>query len=98
MPQPLVYLDEARINAMLEDGRFLQAFPFLQVLKNQKAAQCSSCSRRAAQVSLDYNSIKQQFAQMPDPLKLQLKQLLDAAKVRIVYQDPVKRQVLKITY
>lgn len=84
--QELVYLDEATLDQMAANPAIMNEFPILQQLKGADNVSCPPCQRKKApDRSASYGNVKTYFGTMSDDLKLRLKQLLNAKRIRVVY-------------
>lgn len=100
MAGPAITVDDAVVQRMLGDERFLSEFPFLKMLggfDDQQAAgngrRCGKCGRKNRETATRYQHVKRGLADMDGAKKLKLKQLLGAGEVRIVYRDAKERIV-----
>lgn len=86
----LVIIQDGSLNAMARDGRYQSAFPFLrQLLSIQRArGGCGACggSSNTARISA-FQAAKQELAGQSPAKKAELKRLLNAEQVRIVYRN-----------
>ena len=86
----LVIIDDSLISSFLADGRFLKAFPCLdvgarQLVGNTAGPGCPKCKQKAmAQRRTQVmTNIKICLQQLATPKKIELKTLLNAVRVRI---------------
>lgn len=94
-------LDNTAIYQLLKRPEVVQAFPFLAAaaakVQTVKAGGCGRCARKQRQNAPDYDSIKQAIAAMDGAGKAQLKELLGAAEVRMIYKNQ-RSQVVRLTF
>src|SRR5688572_1815021 len=88
----LVVIENATINRMLRDQRFLDEFGFMKSLaaalsaEGKKPGGCG-CNRSKQAISREqYAEISQSIGAMGDDRKVKLKQLLDTQQARVVYR------------
>lgn len=104
MIRPLVTIEESTILGMLGNQQLLNAFPFLQQLKNTLSdiGACGTCRRdKKNQEKLRrrreaMSSARVTFATLPGSSRTTLKQILQARKVRVTYFSGKKKIV--VTY
>lgn len=86
---PLVIVEERLLLNLAANPVITGEFPFLRSLAGQKRAGCGSCG--GGQASGDraelFGAVKRQLAALTPERADRLKQLLNAAKIRIVYRD-----------
>ena len=82
----LVTIENATIDRMAADPKFLTEFPFLNVVKTVSASRggCGRCRKKRAQNNA-YATAKTALAGMDGTKKLKLKEMLQAEKVQISY-------------
>ena len=87
----LVILEDSTIISMLRDSKFTSAIPCLmnkQQLLTQSSGGCSSCARRKRdRQKQELAAIKPCLIGLSAEKKSELKQLLQASKIRVVYSD-----------
>ena len=83
-----VEIDDTAVQMMLEDSRYLNAFPFLKQAKQQSAKKrsCGGCGGSRGRVTAPNLAVlRRKLANMPAVKKVKLKQLLGAQKVAVKY-------------
>tara|TARA_Y100001938_G_scaffold150895_1_gene244222 strand:+ start:3843 stop:4142 length:300 start_codon:yes stop_codon:yes gene_type:complete len=98
--QELVIIENSTIAAMLDDAEVVSQLPCLQnatTLAAKPKSGCGKCGRKNAAKAAEYTSIKNCLAGMASEGKRQLKKILNAKKVRIVYLNNSGR-VIKLTF
>lgn len=87
----LVIIEDSTVITMLRDTKFTSTIPCLmnkQDLLKQGSGGCSACARRRmAKQKQELASIKPCLVNLSSEKKAELKQLLGAEKIRIVYTD-----------
>lgn len=102
MPEPaannrLVILEDGLLLSLSKQATYVTQFPFLAALAQQGVVArggCGGCARRSTQRNAAYNSAKAALAGMDADNKRKLKQMLNAARLRVRYRDGT-RQVEK---
>jgi len=93
IPRTVVHLEEGILVSMAVNEKFRQAFPFLQTINAARSTQKTCCGRKTAQNWQELDQVKQQIAGLDSERKRQLKQLLNAEEVRLVYRDASGRTI-----
>lgn len=86
----LVVIEEGTITSMASNDTFKKEFPFLASLATKTANKrggCGGCGRAAAERTAVFTAAKQALAGMDSDKKRRLKELLNAAQVRITYKN-----------
>ena len=98
---PLVTLEDSTILTMIQDSRFADVIPCLMnkaELFKKSATGCGACARkRQARQREEMTRIKSCLGSLSSDKKIQLKQLLDAQKVRITFTRP-GGEVVQLTF
>lgn len=88
----LVVIEEGTIASMASNATFLKAFPFLAAVgrtirsENGKPRGCGGCGRAAQERTAVYTTAKQAIASMDATKKRELREMLNAEQVRLVYK------------
>ena len=96
----LLVLEDGVVQGMASSSVFALEFPMLNPVKAAQTAVaaggCSACAARQRRAALlqALQSAKAGIAAMPAEKKLRLKELLDAERVRLVYQSGGKSVTL----
>lgn len=86
-PRPLVVLEEAAITALAVNPKAAAEFPVLGAVKTAaRAGGCGRCGAAARARARVFQDVKQALAGMDASRKRRLKELLNAAKVRLVFR------------
>ena len=94
IPRAIVYLEEGVLVSMAANEKFREAFPFLKQINLARSTQKTSCcGRKTAVDQQTFDMAKQQIASLDSERKRQLKQLLNAEKVQVVYRDASGRTI-----
>jgi hypothetical protein len=94
IPRAVVYLEEGVLVSMAANEKFREAFPFLKQINLARSTQKTSCcGRKTASDWQALDMAKQQIASLDSERKRQLKQLLNAEQVQVVYRDASGRTI-----
>ncbi len=88
-----IVLDESRLTQILQDQRFLAAFPFMKAAAAALKVKPCRCSRSTTNKARDYGHIKGTIATMSPEKKREFKQLLGASEVTLTYVNSRKLKV-----
>ncbi len=103
MLRPLVIVENATLDALASDPRYVEVVPcfatFLARRKTAYAKGCSRCGRAAANraASDAYNEAKQCIVGMDGDRKRRFKELLQTTQVRVVFTTTDGR-MMKFTF
>ena len=93
-----VTIDNATVQRMLNDERFLQAFPFLRAIKLVATRGRKSCCGRKRRLNVsqpNFEAARHKLATMEPRMKTKLKTLLDTEQVQIRYTRVAGGKILK---
>jgi hypothetical protein len=96
----LVVLEESTIIRLINDQRFSSTIPCLMNKKDlfKVGGSCGACARkRQSKQRQDMARIKVCLANMDHEKKAELKTLLDAEKVRVIYADSAGK-IVQLTF
>jgi hypothetical protein len=86
----LYVLENSALVNLASDKRFTSRFPFLAALQGKKPAAsggCGSCARKTEEVNRAFNAAKAQIASLNAADAAAFRELLNARKVRVSYND-----------
>lgn len=95
----LVVLEDSLIRSMVMNPQFVAAFPCLQAGRSvASGSKCTPCARRRQQSreTAIMGNLKSCLAGLPGSKRAELKQLLNAKQVRIVYSSG--KLIKKLTF
>jgi hypothetical protein len=104
MPRtPLLIVEDAVINSLLQNAAITNEFPFLRTAADQMSANpqrrgCGKCQKRKNRANaVDYAMIKAGIGSLPKSRKARLKEILQADKIRVYFTNSQNQRV-KLTF
>ncbi len=96
LKRKLVVLEEGTLTGMALNPKIAAAFPFLAPIaalaRQGQRAGCGSCGRAGQARAETFTKIKRAIAGMDSTKKRQLKDLLNAQQLQVIYKLPTGKQ------
>lgn len=87
MARRMVVIENGLLASMAVNPNYLSQFPFLGGLSSPGKSGCGSCGGANAAREVAFAAAKSALANMSQEKKDQLRKMLDADKLRVVYMD-----------
>ena len=103
----LLVLDDSMVMSIMSNNKIVSQIHAIKVAVDRaraapraggmKKAGCTPCQAKARNVAINLMLVKKTIAQLPDESKKQLKALLNAKQVRIVYRND-SGKIVQLTF